>query len=397
MTTLPSSRLWSLAAAGTLALAVSAEAQERSVTWTETTRVETAGTLGTVLQALPGGLSSRHSEHGIHLMGGKLRQDGGSTSMIIDLDARRWTSLDHEERAYTSMSFAESAEMISAMATGAVGEMGDERAEMEAALAEIDEERDELMAEMREVMDEISDDLSFDVEVRPTGETREFGGFSANRYLIVAQVAAPDGVEGVEEGGAGGLAFVVERWQSEAFPSGDAVYEAWAQEMATDPAMNALAEQMAGSLEPVASQFQPEMMAQWDPRIASGLERLAEVSETLGGVSLQTTTTIAFVPSGIPLDTDGLLAWRPETVGERARGEAGERARGAARSALRGLTGGLLGGEDEEDEAVEEAAVQPLLRIVREVGEINDHGAPTPSLFEISPDYRERPLPTWDP
>jgi hypothetical protein len=369
------------------------QSQDRSITWVETTRLETAGTLGTVLQALPGGLTSRRSEQGLHLLGGKLRQDGGSSSMILDLDNQRWTSLDHDARAYTSMSFAQSAEMIRSMAAGAGGEMDQARAEMRAALAENAEERERLRAEMRGIADEVASELSFDLEVRPTGETRRFGSFSANRYLLIAQISAPDGVDGVEDQGGGGLAFVVERWQSNDFPSADAAYERWAREMASDPAMQSLARDMAGSLEPISEEIGTELLAHFDPRIAGGLQRLALEAEKLTGVSLQTTTAIAFIPTGVPLEVDAILQWRPGSAGDLVRAQAGQAAAEAARGALRGLSRGMLGRGQQQQAQPQPAGIQNLLRIVNEVTDVQDHGPPAPSRFEIAPGYTERAIP----
>ncbi|CAN5712210.1 hypothetical protein BH23GEM8_BH23GEM8_01490 [soil metagenome] len=393
MINLPTARHCTLATMGLLLAASPLESQNRSVTWVETTRLETAGTLGTVLQAMPGGLTSRRSEQGLHLLGGKLRQDGGSSSMILDLDNRRWTSLDHDARAYTSMSFAQSAEMIRTMAAGAGGEMDQARAEMRAALAENAEERERLRAEMRGAAAEVASELRFDVEVRPTSETRRFGSFSAKRYLLIAQISAPDGVDGVEDQGGGGLAFVVERWQSEDFPSADAAYERWAHEMASDPAMQSLARDMAGSLEPISDEIGSEVLSHFDPRIAGGLQRLAEEASKLTGVSLQTTTAIAFLPTGVPLEVNALLEWRPDSAGDVVRAQAGQAAANAARGAVRGLTRGMLGRGQQQQAQQQPAVIQNLLRIVNEVTEVQDHGAPAPSRFEIAPGYTERAIP----
>jgi hypothetical protein len=391
MTNFSTTRACILATMGLLLAVIPLEGQDRSITWVETTRLETAGTLGTLLQALPGSLSSRRSEQGLHLLGGKLRQDGGSSSIILDLENRRWTSLDHDARAYTSMSFAQSAEMMAAMAAGSGGEMNQARAEMRAALAENAEERERLLSEMRS----IAADLDFQLEVRPTGESRRFGSFTANRYLIVAQVSAPEGVDGVAEQGGGALTFVVERWQSRDFPSADEAYDRWAREMASDPAMQSLAREMAGSLEPISQEMGTELLGHFDPRIAGGLSRLAAAAETLDGVSLRTTTAIAFLPTGVPLEVDELLTWRPGSAGDLVRAQAGQAAAEAARGAVRGLTRGVLGrGQQQaQPQPGQRQAVQNLLRIVNEVTEVQDHGTPAAARFEIAPGYTERSIP----
>jgi hypothetical protein len=239
-----------LAVAAALLSAPAIEAQDRSVTWTRTTQIDVPGDLGTLLRAIPGGLNAGQSEHGIHLSGRKVRQDDGSGSMIIDLDERRWASLDHDARMFTAMSFDQSIEMARQMAAGMEGEMEEAQAEWRAAIEESREEREAMMAEMREAMAEVGEELALDIDVRQTGETRSFDGFNATRRMVIATAGVAEGVEGVDEEGAGQLVFAVDLWQTADFPSADHVYEQWAMEMAQDPELRGFAEEMASAFLP---------------------------------------------------------------------------------------------------------------------------------------------------
>ena len=375
-----------------LVAAPAADAQDRSVTWTRTTQIDVPGDLGTFLRALPGGLNARQSEHGIHLSGRKVRQDDGSGSMIIDLDERRWTSLDHDARLYTSMSFAESLELARQMAAGMDGEMDEARAEWRAALEESREDREAAMAEMREAMAEADEELTLDIDVRQTGETRSFGGFDATRRMVIATARVAEGVEGVDEEGAGELVFAVDLWQTTAFPTADHAYEQWAMEMAQDPELHGFAEEMASAFLPDEA-FGAEALATWDPRMAAGLERLAERIAELEGTPMRTVTTVAFVPAGVEMDVDALLAWEPASMGDRVRQAAAGQAREAARGALRGLSRGLLGGERDEAEEEAEPEMRPLFRMTTEIADIRDLGAPAADLFQVPAGYGERQIP----
>ncbi len=375
----------------TLIAAPMAEAQDRSLTWTRTTQLEVPGDIGLLLRALPGGLDTRQSEHGIHLSGSRLREDGPSGSMILDLEERRWTSLDHDARVYTSMSFDQSIEMARQMMTGMDGEMEEARAEWRAALEEDREEREAMMEELHAAMAEVAEELTLDIDVRSTGERRSFGGYAAERTLLVATMGVAEGVEGMEEG-AGELAFVADLWLSTDFPTGDELHAQWAREMAQDPELRGFAEEMAAAFAP-AEGFASESLAMWDPRLAAGLERIAERITEMEGTSVRTVTSVAFVPAGTALDTEALLAWEPASMGGRVRDAAVGQAREAARGAVRGLTRGLMGGRDREAEEEKEPELQPLFRLTTEIVEVRDLGAPAPDLFGIPAGYSERTLP----
>jgi hypothetical protein len=381
-----------LVVAAVLVAAPGIEAQDRSVTWTRTTQIDVPGDLGTLLRAIPGGLNARQSEHGIHLSGRKVRQDDGSGSMIIDLDERRWTSLDHDARMFTAMSFDQSIEMARQMAAGMEGEMEEAQAEWRAALEESREEREAMMAEMREAMAEVGEELALDIDVRQTGETRSFDGFNATRRMVIATAGVAEGVEGVDEVGAGQLVFAVDLWQTADFPSADHVYEQWAMEMAQDPELRGFAEEMASAFLPDEA-FGSEALAMWDPRMAAGLERVAERIAEFEGTPLRTVTTIAFVPAGVEMDVDALLAWEPASMGDRVRQAAAGQAREAARGALRNLSRGLLGGDRDAAEEETEPEMRPLLRMTTEIADIRDRGAPAADLFQVPAGYGERAIP----
>lgn len=360
-------------------------AQLRTLSWTQVSQVEMPGTLGAFLR-MSGALDERRSEHSVHVLGGAMRQDEGSFSTIFDAEGRRFVHVDHESRTYLEMTFAESAEMAREMMAG----FEEARAEAEAAAEETRAEREEAMEELRRSMDELEEAMTFRIRTEATGERESFGSFSAERHLLVAEIEAKEGVEGVEgaedaEGGA--LVFVVELWQSRDFPDVDAFLEEWAQALAEDPAMQALAADLMESLEPLSGETGAELLVAWDPRIAVGVQKMAEAMESLEGTTVRSRTLVAFVDPGATLDEAELLAWEPTTMGAALRAGAADAARGAAqdaaRGAIRGLSRGLLGrgGGDEEPEPV--ALVRPLLRI---------NSARENPLYTTTPVTGENPL-----
>ena len=79
-----------------------AQAESRSIEWTESTTVDVPGAFGAFLRAMPGALETTTVERGIHVDGQRLRRDNGSSSTIVDVEGGRWLSLDHESQTYTS-------------------------------------------------------------------------------------------------------------------------------------------------------------------------------------------------------------------------------------------------------------------------------------------------------
>jgi len=349
--------------AGSLGSVNSAEAQARSLTWTQVTSIEMPGAIGTVLRAT-GALGERRTDHGMHLHGSILRQDDGSTSVIFDAENRRFVTVDHDEQTYIEFTVEESAQLAREM-----GEiLSEARTGADDALREAQAERDEALAELRSSMDAMQEAMSFRVRSEPTGERRTIGEMSAERYLITAELEAREGIEGMEEAEGGQIVFLVDLWQSPDFPDFDRFMEEWAQEMAADPAMQELARELSESLEPISGDASAEILAVWDPRIAAGVKQIMEAMEAIEGTTIESRTVVALVEPGATLDRNELLAWEPASMGDQLRSQAGDAARGAAqeaaRGAVRGLTRGLMGrGGGDEQVAEQPPTVRPMLRI----------------------------------
>jgi hypothetical protein len=349
------------------ALPADLHAQARTLSWTETSTVEVPGTLGMILRAMPGTLDSRTSKVAVHLQGGALIRDDGSQTTIMDADTRQFLTLDHEARTYMAVEFEESvraARQMLGVTSEAMAEAGQHTDEVR---AELDEAREEL----RRAMDEARQALTFQIRSENTGRTRGFGAAgSANQHIIIAELGvaeAPEGVDDAEDGGT--LVFVVELWQSRSLPTPDAFHQEWSARLAQDPQMQSLAADLAAEAEAL-NEAGAALLAMWDPRIAAGFGEIADAMAGIEGTTVQSVVTVAMVPHGAELDRDELLGWKPESMGDRLRAEAGgavrEAAADAARTALRGLTG-RLGGRDrpqaDEEPAAEKAAVRPLIRV----------------------------------
>jgi hypothetical protein len=378
-----------------LSVPAALEAQARSVAWTEVTDLQLPGVFGAMMARMPGAMDGSESRHGLHLHGRTLRQDDGSSSVLIDLDQRRYVIVDHEARTYLVFTFEEAIQAAQDMARV----MSELRAEADESLEEARRQQEASMEELREAMEEAEAEIeySFRIESEATGETRSFDGVRAQRHFLTGRLEARTAVEGVDEPEGGTLLFLVELWQSDEVPSVDEIYEAWGREMAEDPAIRAMGEELAASMEPMGGEGGPEVLALWDPRIAAGLAQLAEAVESLEGTTIRSSTTVALVPDGAPYQRDELLAWEPASMGAQLRAGAGQAAqdagRAAARGALRGATRGVLGGrrgaeEPPAEAEEEEPRVHPLLRMTSEKRDIQAQPPAGPLDLDFQ-DYRE--------
>jgi hypothetical protein len=358
------------------------QAQDRSVSWVETREFEVPGPLGAMMARAAGQDQSMESRRAIHLFGRTLREDDGRSSVLVDLDHGRYLLVDHEEQTYLVFTFREAAEAARDLA---------------GLMAAMTEDLDEARAEYEEAMkeSELEVDVSFDVEHRATGETRSFNGLRAQRHIITARLEVRSAVEGLEDAPEGGtMVFLAELWQSDEVPSLDEVYEEWGRQMAEDPEVQAIARELAASMETQGGGAGTDAIGLWDPRMAAGLEELARAMESLDGTTIRSATTVAVVPDGAPYDEGELLGWEPTSTGtylRRAAGEAvAEAGRAQARRALRGATRGVLGrrGVDESEDEEEEPQVRPLFRMISEKRDL-EVGTPTAPLDLDIQGYRE--------
>ena len=225
-------------------------------------------------------------------------------------------------------------------------------------------------------------------------------GMRARQYFLTAEIEALAGVEGVEDADEGSLSFVMELWQTDEFPDFEEIYEAWAREFASDPALQEMAAAMAEEMEPLVEEGGWEALALWNPGVGAGLAQLGEALQEMEGTTLRSITHIAFVPTGVTLDREALLAWEPASMGDQVRGAAASVAQDAARSAVQGAVGGitrgLFGGGGNRDPGPEPAAVRPLLRMTREKSDIRMGSATdAAAAFAIPAGYTERAMPSF--
>ena len=388
-----------LALAATIVLfapATGTAQESRSVEWTEASRIELPTSLGLLVRALPGLSTENQSRHGVHQQGSILATTDDGSTTIIDMGERRITAIDHDDRSYLTITFEESVAAAREMATLTA----EVRAEAEQALREANEELEQAREEMRQAMEEAQNRYRVAIASESTGRTETIDGMRARQYFLTAEIETLAGVEGVEDTDEGSLSFVMELWQTDEFPDFDEIYAAWAREFAGDPALQEMAAAMAEEMEPLVGEGGWEALALWNPGVGAGLAQLGEALQEMGGTTLRSITHIAFVPTGVTLDREALLAWEPASMGDQVRGAAASVAQDAARSAVQGAVGGITrglfggGGSRDPEPEPEPAVVRPLLRMTREKSDIR-MGSATDAAFVIPAGYTERALPSF--
>jgi hypothetical protein len=412
----PAGRHWSPFAFATLALLLLASApapgQDRSVRWTEVTRVEVPGDVGALLHTIPGALDSREVARGIHVHSQWLRHDHGRVSVVVDLEAGAWTVLDHDEGTYTRTSMAETPLLVAeARAVGeeaveeAIGEVEREVSgladEVVAdAAGQVADRRADAVEPIWEAVDGVTEDVFVEVRSWRTEDVRTIEGYPAERHLVRLDLGLDEEVEGVEESAGGTLAIVMEVWRTDEFPDPDALQAEWLRQLRADGDSGAegLAGQIATAIERPARRLEPLARAVMDPRVAWGLRRAEDLADDLGGTHLVRSVNVAVVPAGLEADEEELLRWRPVDLGDRLRDAAAEEVRGGARSAVRSAVRGILGRGDDrrppERSPPAAPSVVPLLRVVTEITDVQDRLTPDDSLRGPAPGYtaaRRRP------
>jgi len=355
-------------------LPVTARAQ--SVTYTTVTRGEFGGSLGTIMQAVPGAQSENRET--VYLKGALMRTDSEDSSTIVDAGQGMYTVVDHEDENFFRYSLDE---MMTAMSA----QMGEMEAQQEAAMADMDRREDS--------------DVSFEVKISTdrTGRTMDMGGFPAEQFLLVLEMVptSEEAVEAAEESGT--MAVVTELWMTQEMPGWKEFQEAQAE----------MASQAAGASDANAFAAAIQQALATDPRMEEAFDKNMEAMQEMDGVAVKTVVNFVMIPPEQELDREQVLAMASEplsagmgeVVADAAADAAKEEAADAARGALRGLSRGLLGrGRDEPEEKEEEAAPAPvqsiLMRMTSSVEEIrtdplsDDLFQPPAGYTEIAPPWQ---------
>lgn len=333
----------SLIAATAFVTAPPALAQQ-DVRYETVTKAEFAGAIGTLMNmaARMGGGSGETVEI-TSIKGNRMRTDRDRSSSIVDLDGRRFISIDHSARTYQIMTFEEMVQMM-------------QRAGNEMRAAGQQQGRP---AERNQTETEVT----FRFNVDRTRERERIAGYDASRAFITIEAEGeykPEGGDANQP--AGTLVLFTDMWSSTSVPA------LGARQMFD----TATAQAMAGA----AAAFSRGLTAAIanDPKLRAGMDRAAEEARKIDGMPLRTITRTVFVPPGKQFDRAAALAPAPPS----------------AQPSLRGALGGLMRGRGQSQQAASNQAEATQATFMTATTEVRSITTTTldASLFEPPAGYR---------
>jgi hypothetical protein len=343
--------------------------------YTTKTSIELPGTAGTVVrwaQRLSGG--SNETVETVYLKDGRMRTDSDGSSTILDVQGGSMTFLDHQQKTYSTMTFADMLAMSEEVL-----------ADAEQALNEARHEAAGTDSETRRALEEEGIDLRYDVRVDRTGETRSILGHRAERVLLIMQaegsrVAQAEDEEDVE----GALVVATELWLTSDSSGELAPLFAFEQESAA--AMSGHLQDMSAA----SQSFTQGLAAAFasDPQMREMTEKAASEMAKMEGVSLASTMKMVIVPGGVTFDPRSAFGEEEPREQVSATRQAGRLARGLVRNRL-----GRGGNDAQEAEEPEERTPRQstMFTVRTEITDVSRASLDN-ALFEAPGDYRESPL-----
>lgn len=207
-----------------------------------------------------------------YISGHKMRSDNGDNAAIIDLDAGRWINIDNKAKTYTSMTFEEMSAMLHNMADSIKAGSREAAAKEKSSDAKGDV------------------DLKYQVKVDRPGEHAKIAGADAERVFMTITTTANVTPEGEKTQEAGSMVFFVDEWVSK-----DAAQVAAMREF-QKLYVQKLGQEFQGTVKSLDAAFSA------NPQMREGFEAAAKERAKVPGVSVRSTTYVAFVPAGMTFD-----------------------------------------------------------------------------------------------
>lgn len=334
-----------------LLVLLGATAGAQDLRYETATKAEFAGAMGTVMRmaARMGGGSTETLET-TSIKGGKMRTDTERSSTIVDLDERRFITINHSAKTYQIMTFDEMAQMaqrMSAEARGGQAGRGDQAAANR---------------------DPNDPEVNFKFSIEDARQRDQVAGYDASRAYLTMEAEGqytPEGSDTREV--AGSLVVFTDLWSSRSTPALTArrTFDS-TMAQAYGKAAASLAQGMAGAF---AS----------DPKLRAGMEKAAQEAAKIEGLPVRSTTHFVMVPAGKPFDRTAAMAPKPAQ-------------QNAAQQSLRGALSGLMGGrgrQAQQASATGDAPTQAtFLTVTTEVRNITLESLAA-SLFEPPAGYRQ--------
>lgn len=324
--------------------------------------VRLAGALGVAanLAAKLGGGSMHDIATTTYVSGHRLRTESSVIGSIIDADAGRITTIDHKQKSYTSMTFAE---MSAAM----------EQAAQSAKQSSAKEKAKAKDKDARDTDDSVT--FKYKVAVDRPGQREKVSGYDAERVFITVTVEAQVASEGQQDQSVGNLVFLLDQWISKDAPQIAALREfqrAYAQKMG---------QEFRSQVQGLQSVFAN------DPRMKNGFEAAAKELAKVPGIALKSATYVSLVPVDMEYDR-ALTLGDGATAAKESAAKKDEKPSGGG---LRGMMGAMKAAAENASKPSGKSSAPKqslLMTVVDEVKSISRGSVPA-EMFAPPADYKE--------
>ncbi|NJD11738.1 MAG: hypothetical protein FIB01_15300 [Gemmatimonadetes bacterium] len=329
------------------AVVAPAPVHAQDVQYETVTKLDFPGAMGTMMKAaakLGGG--SLDGVQKTSIKGARMRTDMDKSSTIVDLDGKRFITLDHDAKTYTSLTFEQMT------------------AQVQAAAAQLKNEQAKAGQQGGETK------MNFKFSVEPANQTEKIAGYDAERFYLTMQMEGeftPEGATAREKGGT--LVVLTDLWASKSAP----IYQAM-------------------------RSYQSASAQDWASSESAMTKAIAAAFAGKEGVDVAFEQSVkeARKVEGAPLrSVVYFVAVAPEQKFDRELATAVEKPKsgGVLKAAGKGMLGGLAGrlGAKKQEEQPAEAEQPPQANILKVTSETRNIStkAVDPKVFEIPAGYKE--------
>ena len=322
------------------------------------------GSLGTMvgIAAKLGGAQMHEVQGTTSIAGHKMRVESENAATIIDADAGRFTHIDHKQKTYTSMTFAD---MATAM------QQATQSARQSAQQAKAEQAKDP-KAPKGDVT------VNYKVAVDRPGEHAKIAGYDAERVFLTITMEAEATPEGQKTEQVGSMVFLLDQWRSKDAPQIAAIEEF----------QRAYAQKVGQTFRPTVEGIQAAFSA--DPRIKTGFEAAGKEMAKVPGVALRSVTYVAGVPAGMTFDRQLVL----NDAGAAATADNAKKDDAPKSGGFRGLMGALKSAAQDankkpaDNKTAETPKQGTMMSVTDEVKTIT-RGAVPPTTFDVPAGYRD--------
>lgn len=337
-------------------------AQGQGVTVQNVADIRLQGALGVAanIAAKFGGGSMHDIASTTYVPGHRMRTESSVTSSIIDADAGRVTTIDHKQKSYTSMTFAEMSAVMQQAAPSAK-----EQSKEKGTDAKADD-----------------DSLSFEYKVavdRP-GQREQVPGYDAERVSITVTIEAQVTADGKKDQSVGNLVFLLDQWISK-----DAPQIATLREFQRAYALK-MGQEFRAQVQGLQSVFAG------DPRMKNGFEAAAKELAKVPGIALKSATYVSLLPVDMAYDRALTLGDDATLAAKKTAAKKDEKPQGGG---FRGMMGAMKAAAEnaaKQSDTQSGKSAPPkqslLMTVTDEVKSIT-RGAVPADMFAPPADYKE--------